>query len=90
VPGFAPGRLLYYLAVLPVIVVTALLGIIFLAAFLALSALAVMGVGLWFWRRRRRLGQSGHDSSLDGEFVVIPEARIGGGKADSVGDHTNN
>lgn len=74
-----------YLLVLPAFLGVVLLAIFFFAAFLALSVLAAVGLGLWFWWVRRRFRKLvWRAQTLDGEYVVIEETTIIEKKKDGV------
>ncbi|MGH8644906.1 MAG: hypothetical protein ACREX4_10785 [Gammaproteobacteria bacterium] len=73
-----------YLLILPAFVAVALLAALFFAAFLALFAVAGVGLGLWFWWVRRRFRKLARARTLDGEYVVIEETQVIEKKKDGV------
>lgn len=79
-----PARWTFYLLVVPAFAAVALLAALFFAAFLAVFAVAGVGLGLWFlwvrWRIRKVVGAK----TLDGEYVVIEETEIIAKKKDGV------
>ncbi|MGH8657734.1 MAG: hypothetical protein ACREV4_04415 [Gammaproteobacteria bacterium] len=73
-----------YLLVVPAFVAVALLAAFFFAAFLALSVLGAVGLGLWFWWVRRRFRKLARARTLDGEYVLIEETQVIEKKKDGV------
>ncbi|MGH8659275.1 MAG: hypothetical protein ACREV4_12595 [Gammaproteobacteria bacterium] len=73
-----------YLLVVPAFVAVALLAAFFFAAFVALSILGAVGLGLWFWWVRRRFRKLARTRTLDGECVVIEETQVIEKKNDGV------
>jgi hypothetical protein len=73
---FSGGSWLNYLILLPVLIVTVLLAIFFFAAFLALFALAAVGLGLRLWWLRRKLRKSTGAQTLEGDYVVIEKSHL--------------
>jgi hypothetical protein len=76
------NRWLTYAILIPVVIIMAILGIFFFAAFLALLAVAVVVVGIRFWWLRRKyenaMQQSGeaHRQSEADQTVIIEDAQI--------------
>ena len=75
-------RWMTYLVLIPILILLAILGIFFFAAFLALFAIAAVGFGIRFWWLKRELSKSvGSESPLstveketvEGEYVVVDE-----------------
>ena len=75
-------RWMTYLVLIPILILLAILGIFFFAAFLALFAIAAVGFGIRFWWLKRELSKSvGSESRLstveketvEGEYVVVDE-----------------
>ncbi len=63
-----------YLILIPVLALMAVLGMFFFAAFLALFAVAALGLGVRFWWMRRKFHQS--VQAEEGQSVVIEDAEI--------------
>lgn len=82
VPVSPVNRWLTYAILIPVVIIMAILGIFFFAAFLALLAVAVVVVGIRFWWLRRKyentMQQSGEANRQSGEdqTVIIEDAQI--------------
>jgi hypothetical protein len=82
VPVSPVNRWLTYAILIPVVIIMAILGIFFFAAFLALLAVAVVVVGIRFWWLRRKyentMQQSGETNRQSGEdqTVIIEDAQI--------------
>ena len=74
----------FYLVAVPALAAIALLTALFFAAFLALFAVAGVGLGLWFWWVRWRIRKVAGAKMLDGEYVVIEETEIVEKKKDGV------
>lgn len=70
----SPGRWATYLVLVPLFIVMAILGIFFFTAFLALFAIAAIGLTFRLWWLRRKLRQSA--AAEEGEYVVIEDAEI--------------
>jgi len=71
------SRWLAYLLLIPAFVVMAILGVFFFTAFLALFAVAAVGLGLRLWWIRRELRKSASASeAAEGEYLVIEDAEI--------------
>jgi len=75
-------RWMTYLVLIPILILLAILGIFFFAAFLALFAIAAVGFGIRFWWLKRELSKSaGSESPLstvekktvEGEYAVVDE-----------------
>lgn len=73
-------RWMTYLVLIPILILLAILGILFFAAFLALFSIAVVGFGIRFWLLKRKLAKlvgSGSPVStveketVEGEYVVV-------------------
>jgi len=79
-----PARWTFYLLAVPAFAAVALLAALFFAAFVALFAVAGVGLGLWFWWVRWRMRKVARTKTLDGEYVVIEETQIIEKKKDSV------
>jgi hypothetical protein len=82
VPVSPVNRWLTYAILIPVVVIMAILGIFFFAAFLALLAVAVVVVGIRFWWLRRKYenampqsGEANRQSEAD-QTVIIEDAQI--------------
>lgn len=82
----ATKRWVSYLILIPILIVVAIFGVFFFAAFLALFAIAAIGFGLRFWWLKRELTKSmGSDNmvgtvetadtvdTVEGEYVVVDE-----------------
>lgn len=76
-------RWMTYLVLIPILILLAILGIFFFAAFLALFAIAAAGFGIRFWWLKRELAKSvGSESpvgtvekeTVEGEYVVVDES----------------
>ena len=83
VPVSPLNRWLTYAILIPIVIIMAILGIFFFAAFLALLAVAVVVVGIRFWWLRRKyenaMQQSGEaDRQSDGanQTIIIEDAQI--------------
>lgn len=70
------SRWKFYLLAVPALAAVALLAALFFAAFVALVAVAGVGLGLWFWWVRWRMRKVVGRKTLDGEYVVIEETEI--------------
>lgn len=75
-------RWMTYLVLIPILILLAILGIFFFAAFLALFAIAAVGFSIRFWWLKRELSKSvGSESPLstveketvEGEYAVVDE-----------------
>ncbi|MBS0422927.1 MAG: hypothetical protein JSR71_00500 [Proteobacteria bacterium] len=82
VPVSPVNRWLTYAILIPVVIIMALLGVFFFAAFLALLAVAVVVVGIRFWWLRRKYenalqqsGEANRQSEAD-HTVIIEDAQI--------------
>ena len=82
VPVSPLNRWLTYAILIPVVIIMAILGIFFFAAFLALLAVAVVVVGIRFWWLRRKYenamqqsGEANRQSEAD-HTVIIEDAQI--------------
>ena len=82
VPVSPVNRWLTYAILIPVVIIMAILGIFFFAAFLALLAVAVVVVGIRFWWLRRKYenamqqsGEANRQSEAD-HTVIIEDAQI--------------
>ncbi|MEE8208968.1 MAG: hypothetical protein V3V68_04240 [Nitrosomonadaceae bacterium] len=83
----ATKRWVSYLILIPILIVVAIFGVFFFAAFLALFAIAAIGFGLRFWWLKRELSKSmSSDNMVDtvettdtveGEYVVVDEDQDG-------------
>lgn len=73
----APPRWLAMLLLVPMLVVAAVFGFfIFLAALgFVLFAAVVIGLRLWWLRRKLRTAASVTDPVLEGEYIVVRETR---------------
>lgn len=82
VPVSPLNRWLTYAILIPAVIIMAILGIFFFAAFLALLAVAVVVVGIRFWWLRRKyenaMQQSDEANRQSGEdqTVIIEDAQI--------------
>lgn len=73
--GASPAsRWLAYLILVPVFIIMAVLGIFFFTAFLALFAVAAIGLGFRLWWLRRKVRKS--MEAEEGNYVVIEDAEI--------------
>jgi hypothetical protein len=75
------GRWALYLALVPVFILLAILGIFFFTAFFALFAVGAAGLALRLWWLRRKLRESLDERESErgvseGEYVVIEDAEI--------------
>lgn len=77
------NRWLTYAILIPVVIIMAILGIFFFAAFLALLAVAVVVVGIRFWWLRRKYentmqqsGEANRQSDGASQTVIIEDAQI--------------
>lgn len=68
------GRWATYLVLVPLFIIMAVLGIFFFTAFLALFAIAAIGLTLRLWWLRRKLRKSAE--AEEGEYAVIEDAEI--------------
>ena len=75
VPVSPLNRWLTYAILIPVVILMAILGIFFFAAFLALLAVAVVVVGIRFWWLRRKYENTMQQSGED-QTVIIEDAQI--------------
>lgn len=75
VPVSPANRWLTYAILIPVVIIMAVLGIFFFAAFLALLAVAVVVVGIRFWWLRRKYESATQQSEAD-QTVIIEDAQI--------------
>ena len=83
----ATKRWVSYLILIPILIVVAIFGVFFFAAFLALFAIAAIGFGLRFWWLKRELSKSmSSDNMVDtvettdtveGEYAVVDEDQDG-------------
>ncbi len=78
------GRWAIYLALVPLFIIMAVLGIFFFTAFLALFAIAAIALAFRLWWLRRKLRQSA--DAEKGEYVVIEDAEIVEEKTDKQDD----
>ena len=79
----ATKRWVSYLILIPILIVVAIFGVFFFAAFLALFAIAAIGFGLRFWWLKRELSKSMSSDNMvgtvetadtvEGEYVVVDE-----------------
>lgn len=69
-----PGGWLFYLLLVPIFIVMAILGIFFFTAFLALFAVAAVSLGFRLWWLRRKLRKS--MEAAGGQYSVIEDAEI--------------
>lgn len=79
----ATKRWVNYLILIPILIVAAIFGVFFFAAFLALFAIAAIGFGLRFWWLKRELSKSMSSDNMmgtvetadtvEGEYVVVDE-----------------
>lgn len=67
-------RWMLYLALVPGVIILAVLGIFFFAVFLGLFAIAIAGFWFRFWWLRRKLRKS--MAAEEGEYQVIEDAEI--------------
>ena len=82
VPVSPVNRWLTYAILIPVVIIMAVLGVFFFAAFLALLAVAVVVVGIRFWWLRRKYenamqhsGEANRQSEAE-QTVIIEDAQI--------------
>ena len=75
VPVSPVNRWLTYAILIPVVIIMAILGIFFFAAFLALLAVAVVVVGIRFWWLHRKYENTMQQSGED-QTVIIEDAQI--------------
>ncbi|MDN5753884.1 MAG: hypothetical protein L0H15_11525 [Nitrosospira sp.] len=68
------GRWMSWLVLVPLFIIMAVLGIFFFTAFLALFAIAAIGLTFRLWWLRRKLRRSAE--AEQGEYVVIEDAEI--------------
>lgn len=83
----ATKRWVSYLILIPILIVVAIFGVFFFAAFLALFTIAAIGFGLRFWWLKRKLSKSmSSDNMVDtvettdtveGEYVVVDKDQDG-------------
>jgi hypothetical protein len=83
----ATKRWVSYLILIPILIVVAIFGVFFFAAFLALFAIAAIGFGLRFWWLKREFSKSmSSDNMVDtvettdtveGEYVVVDKDQDG-------------
>ncbi len=83
----ATKRWVSYLILIPILIVVAIFGVFFFAAFLALFAIAAIGFGLRFWWLKRELSKSMNSDNMvdtvettdtvEGEYVVVDEDQDG-------------
>ena len=75
-------RWMTYLVLIPILILLAILGIFFFAAFLAIFTIAAVGFGIRFWWLKRELAKSvGSESpvstvekeTVEGEYAVVDE-----------------
>ena len=73
-------RWMTYLVLIPILILLAILGIFFFAAFLAIFTIAAVGFGIRFWWLKRELAKSvGSESpvntvvkeTVEGEYAVV-------------------
>ena len=73
-------RWMTYLVLIPILILLAILGIFFFAAFLAIFTIAAVGFGIRFWWLKRELAKSvGSESpvstvekeTVEGEYFVV-------------------
>lgn len=86
IPVTSVNRWVVYLTLIPVVIIMAVLGAFFFAAFLAIFAIAavVFGVRIWWLRRKFR---NKMPTSEKGDYVVIEDAEIIETKIFSEKDH---
>lgn len=83
----ATKRWVSYLILIPILIVVAIFGVFFFAAFLALFTIAAIGFGLRFWWLKRELSKSMNSDNMvdtvettdtvEGEYVVVDEDQDG-------------
>lgn len=83
----ATKRWVSYLILIPILIVVAIFGVFFFAAFLALFAIAAIGFGLRFWWLKRELSKSMNSDNMvdtvettdtvEGEYVVVDKDQDG-------------
>lgn len=75
IPGAPWQRWLFFLALIPLVIGTLLLGMVFFSIFFALFVIVAAGVAVRFWWLRRKLQKSG---KFEGEerSVEIEDAEI--------------
>ncbi|SCY57797.1 hypothetical protein SAMN05216420_10948 [Nitrosospira sp. Nl5] len=78
------GRWATYLVLVPLFIIMAVLGIFFFTAFLALFAVAAIGLTFRLWWLRRKLRKSAE--AEEGEYAVIEDAEIIEEKTDKPND----
>lgn len=80
--SLAAKRWMTYLVMVPVIILLAILGVFFFAAFLALFVIAAVGFGIRLWWLKRELVRSVSTESpistvenetVEGEYIVVDE-----------------
>ena len=76
-------RWMTYLVLIPILILLAILGVFFFAAFLALFAIAAAGFGIRLWWLKHKLAKSVDSESsvgtveketVEGEYVVVDES----------------
>lgn len=83
---FPISRWIIYLILAPTFIALAFLSAFFFSIFFPLFLFGGIILGLWIWWVRKKLRNSNHAQSLEGEYVVIKEAHIVETKIDKVGD----
>lgn len=83
----ATKRWVSYLILIPILIVVAIFGVFFFAAFLALFTIAAIGFGLRFWWLKRELSKSMNSDNMvdtvettdtvEGEYVVVDKDQDG-------------
>lgn len=83
----ATKRWVSYLILIPILIVVAIFGVFFFAAFLALFTIAAIGFGLRFWWLKRKLSKSMNSDNMvdtvettdtvEGEYVVVDKDQDG-------------
>jgi hypothetical protein len=86
-PSSSLGRIVGLLLLLPAVFVGWLLGFALLAVFLLIGTIAAIAFGIWVWRYRLR--RAAEAPVIEGEFVVVPEKRIGSANPDPGRDPTD-
>jgi hypothetical protein len=74
IPVVPVNRWVAFLVLIPVVIVMAIVGAFFFAAFLALFAIVAVGFGLRIWWLRRKLRKN--MQAEEGDYVIIEDAEI--------------